>query len=125
MSVECVFCSIEEDRILLENDHAVAFWDAFPVTEFHLLIVPKRHTENYFSITPVELQACDDLIRAGADIVQGNDSSVEGFNIGSNSGEQAGQTIFHCHFHLIPRRNGDVADPRGGVRNVIPGKGGY
>ncbi len=120
-----MFCSIEEDRILLENDHAVAFWDEFPVTKFHLLVVPKRHTENYFSINSTELEACDDLLRAGADMVRNNDSSVEGFNIGSNAGEEAGQTIFHCHFHLIPRRKGDVSDSRGGIRNVIPGKGAY
>jgi diadenosine tetraphosphate (Ap4A) HIT family hydrolase len=122
---QCIFCGISGDKILFENDHAFAFWDAFPVTPLHLLVVPKRHTPDYFSITRDELAACDSLLRAAEAMVREQDPTVEGFNVGSNAGAVAGQTVFHCHFHLIPRRKGDVGDPRGGVRNVIPNKGPY
>ena len=122
---QCVFCEVSGDKILLENDHAFAFWDAFPVTPLHLLVVPKRHTPDCFSITRDELTACDSLLRAAEAMVREQDPTVEGFNVGSNAGAVAGQTVFHCHFHLVPRRKGDIEDPRGGVRNVIPGKGSY
>ena len=122
---QCIFCGISGDKILLENEHAFAFWDAFPVTPLHLLVVPKRHTPDYFSITRDEFAACDSLLRAAEAMVREQDPTVEGFNVGSNAGGVAGQTVFHCHFHLIPRRKGDVEDPRGGVRNVIPNKGPY
>jgi len=119
----CVFCSIPTDRVIAENPLAYAIRDKFPVTDGHLLVIPKRHAENYFSLTQDELLACDGLLRRLRDDFRDNDSSVEGFNIGMNAGEVAGQTVFHCHIHLIPRRRGDVPDPRGGVRNLIPGKG--
>ena len=122
---QCVFCGVSSDKVLLENDHAFAFWDAFLVTPPHLLVVPKRHTPDYFSITRDELTACDSLLRAAEAMVREQDPTVEGFNVGSNAGAVAGQTVFHCHFHLVPRRKGDIEDPRGGVRNVIPDKGSY
>ena len=99
--------------------------DGFPVTPLHSLIVPRRHAPDYFSLTPEEVMACDELLRQGRDELCGTDSSIQGFNIGLNVGAVAGQTIFHCHFHLIPRRIGDVEKPRGGVRHIIPGKGNY
>ncbi len=113
----CLFCHIENERVVAENDLAYAIRDGFPVTELHTLIIPKRHVEDYFGLTQEELLACDEIMNS--------DSSVDGFNIGMNSGESAGQTIFHCHIHLIPRRSGDVENPRGGVRHLIPGKGNY
>jgi diadenosine tetraphosphate (Ap4A) HIT family hydrolase len=76
-------------------------------------------------LTTEELLACDQLIRSLKEEINNSDSSVNGFNIGMNAGESAGQTIFHCHIHLIPRRTGDVDNPRGGVRHTIPGKGDY
>jgi diadenosine tetraphosphate (Ap4A) HIT family hydrolase len=91
----------------------------------HSLIIPKRHIQDYFDLTTEELIACDQLIRSLKDEISNSDNSVNGFNIGMNSGETAGQTIFHCHIHLIPRRTGDVDNPRGGVRNIIPGMGNY
>ena len=97
----------------------------FPVTGLHSLIIPKRHAATYFELTNEELLACDDLLRKLSEKIKSSDSTVEGFNIGLNAGEVAGQTIFHCHFHLIPRRKGDVENPRGGVRHLIPGKGYY
>ena len=121
----CLFCNIENERIIAENDLAYAVRDGFPVTELHTLIIPKRHVEDYFSLTQEELLACDELMRLLKDEIMNSDSSVDGFNIGMNSGESAGQTIFHCHIHLIPRRTGDVENPRGGVRHLIPGKGNY
>ena len=122
---ECLFCIPQEGRVFLENDLAFALWDAFPVTELHTLIVPRRHAQDYFALVPEELLACDDLLRKARELVQSTDSSVEGFNVGANVGDVAGQTIFHCHIHLIPRRSGDVENPRGGVRHLIPGKGAY
>ena len=119
----CVFCSIPTDRVIAENPLAYAIRDKFPVTDGHLLVIPKRHAENYFSLTQDELLACDGLLRQLRDDFRDKDSSVEGFNIGMNAGAVAGQTVFHCHIHLIPRRNGDVVDPRGGIRHVIPAKG--
>jgi len=125
MILNCIFCNIETKRIVTENDLAYAVRDGFPVTELHTLIIPKRHVEDYFGLTQEELLACDDLIRYLKDEIMDSDSSVDGFNIGMNAGESAGQTIFHCHIHLIPRRSGDVENPRGGVRHLIPGKGNY
>jgi len=113
------------DRIIAENEHAYAIRDGFPVTALHSLIIPKRHVGEYFGLTNDELLGCDSLLRAVRQEILATDASVKGFNIGMNSGMAAGQTIFHCHIHLIPRREGDVANPRGGVRHVIPGKGNY
>jgi ATP adenylyltransferase len=125
MSSDCLFCNISKERIILENDLAYAIHDGFPVTEMHSLIIPKRHIYDYFDLTKDELFACDQLIKSLKESILISDSSINGFNIGMNSGESAGQTIFHCHIHLIPRRSGDVVNPRGGVRNIIPGKGNY
>jgi diadenosine tetraphosphate (Ap4A) HIT family hydrolase len=104
---------------------AYAISDGFPVTEGHSLIIPKRHVATYFDLSRPELNACDDLLRQLKRRFQSTDESVSGFNIGMNAGASAGQTIFHCHIHLIPRRDGDVENPRGGVRHLIPGKGHY
>ena len=125
MNSKCLFCSITQERIVLENDLAYAVRDGFPVTEMHSIIIPKRHIPDYFDLTTEELLACDQLIRSLKEEINNSDSSVNGFNIGMNAGESAGQTIFHCHIHLIPRRTGDVDNPRGGVRHTIPGKGDY
>lgn len=125
MKRECVFCSAPQDRVFLRTELAFALWDGFPVTDLHALIVPHRHTPDYFTLTPDELLACDDLLRKTRQLVQSRDALVQGFNIGANAGQVAGQTIFHCHIHLIPRREGDVENPRGGVRHLIPGKGAY
>ncbi|HIE65666.1 MAG TPA: HIT family protein [Nitrospira sp.] len=122
---ECLFCNIPKERIIAENKYAYAIPDGFPVTERHSLIVLKRHVGEYFGLTNNELIGCDSLLRAVREEILAADDSVGGFNIGMNSGAVAGQTIFHSHIHLIPRRKGDVANPRGGVRHVIPGKGNY
>lgn len=122
----CLFCHLPlERKILVENSLAYAINDGFPVTEGHCLIIPKRHVATYFDLSRPELNACDDLLRQLKSGIQSADGSVTGFNIGMNAGASAGQTIFHCHIHLIPRRDGDVENPRGGVRHLIPGKGHY
>ena len=123
--MECLFCEIPRARVIESNSLAYAIRDGFPVTALHTLIIPNRHVLDYFSLSPEELLACDDLLKKVKLAIQLEDPSVEGFNIGMNAGEAAGQTIFHCHIHLIPRRFGDVENPRGGVRHLIPGKGFY
>ncbi len=121
----CLFCNIPQDRIIAENELAFAMRDGFPVTNYHTLVIPKRHVYDYFGLTNEELLACNSLLHSLKDDILKTDDTVEGFNVGMNSGEVAGQTIFHCHIHLIPRRKGDVENPRGGVRFVIPDKANY
>ena len=117
---DCVFCRAAKERTFLGNSLAVAIWDEFPVTPMHALIVPRRHAEDRFLLSSDEVAACDELIRLVREIVRQRDPSVDGFNIGENIGEVAGQTVFHSHIHLIPRRRGDVEYPRGGIRHIIP-----
>jgi len=124
----CLFCDLQaadRHRIVAENTLAMAIRDGFPVTKGHTLIVPKRHVPDYFTVTQAEANAINALVLEQRQRLQAEDASIEGFNIGMNCGEVAGQTQFHCHVHLIPRRQGDVANPRGGVRHVISGKGNY
>ena len=122
---QCFLCRPAAEQTFLQNDLGIAYWDAFPVAERHALIVPRRHVADYFSLTPEELLACHGLLRQARELICAADRNVTGFNIGANIGEAAGQTVFHCHIHLIPRRLGDVTTPRGGVRNIIPGRGDY
>lgn len=121
----CPFCEMPADSLVRENELAYAVRDAFPVTPLHTLVIPKRHVRGYFELGRPELNACHRLLEREKETIEEQDDSVKGFNVGVNNGELAGQTIFHCHVHLIPRRKGDVEDPTGGVRNVIPGKGDY
>jgi diadenosine tetraphosphate (Ap4A) HIT family hydrolase len=124
-SAGCLFCELPAKRIVAENELAIAFRDAFPVTEHHTLIVPKRHVADYFDLFQPERNAMQALIERQRSLILASDPLVTAFNIGINAGADAGQTIFHCHLHLIPRRNGDVQEPHGGVRGVIPGKQRY
>jgi diadenosine tetraphosphate (Ap4A) HIT family hydrolase len=119
----CPFCK-KIDKVA-ENNSVFAMKDNYPVSEGHLLIIPYRHTENFFSMTEVERSNAMELIRVLKNQLEESDSSITGFNIGMNSGESAGQTVMHSHIHLIPRRDGDIRNPRGGVRGVIPGKMDY
>jgi diadenosine tetraphosphate (Ap4A) HIT family hydrolase len=119
---ECPFCRLPAGRVLEENGHAVAIADAFPVSPGHTLVIPKRHGAGFFELTFDEVMAVYELLgrmKARLD----RDLKPAGYNIGVNIGEAAGQTVGHSHVHLIPRYCGDVAEPRGGVRNVIPGEG--
>ena len=121
----CIFCKIRKEELQFENQLAYSSIDSYPVSEFHSLIVPKRHVETYFELTEDEIQACNELILKTKEKILKQDSSVLGFNIGTNAGKSAGQSIMHCHIHLIPRREGDVENPQGGVRSVIPKKQHY
>ena len=125
---DCLFCNLQKDdrkRIIAENDLAYAIRDGFPVTEGHTLFIPKRHTIDYFGLVSKEILAINELIEEQRKSLLESDSTIGGFNIGMNCGEIAGQSIWHCHVHLIPRRKGDVEYPKGGVRHVIPFKGNY
>lgn len=124
----CLFCDVpinDPARIVIENELAYAIRDGFAVTEGHTLVIPKRHTKDYFGLTQPELNAINQILKTEKNQLERSDQAIEGFNIGMNCGEVAGQTIFHCHVHLIPRREGDVENPRGGIRHVIPNKGFY
>ncbi len=121
----CLFCDIPRERVIADNELAYAIRDGFPVTPLHTLVIPKRHVDTYFDLREDEVLACNRLLQELRAAISAEDPTVDAFNIGMNAGESAGQTIFHCHIHLIPRRKGDVENPRGGVRHLIPGKGFY
>lgn len=124
---DCLFCNLAQDgsRTIAENTLAFLIEDAYPVTEGHVLAIPKRHVDDYFGLVQAEINAINQLLKGYKSELQKKDPTITGFNIGANCGEDAGQTIFHCHVHLIPRRSGDVGDPIGGVRSVIPDKANY
>ena len=122
---ECLFCSIDPARVIAESKNSYAIRDAFPVTDLHTLIIPRRHVEEYFALPDDEKSECDQTLSEIREQILIEDTLVTGFNVGINVGKSAGQTIFHCHIHLIPRRNGDTTDPRGGVRGVIQEKQKY
>ena len=121
----CLFCDSKKSGIAHENDLAYASYDSYPVSDYHCLIIPKRHIKDHFDMTNDELIACNDLIKMIKNEILKKDNTVKGFNIGTNAGKIAGQSIMHCHIHLIPRREGDVDNPQGGVRSVIPNKQHY
>ena len=116
----CLFCNSKESGIAHQNKLAYASYDSYPVSDLHCLIIPKRHIKDYFELNNEELVACNELIKIVKDEIYAKDKSVKAFNIGSNIGKISGQSIMHCHIHLIPRREGDVENPQGGVRSVIP-----
>lgn len=122
---DCIFCTMPQERWTAENELAYTVHDAYPVTEHHTLVIPKRHTASYFELGSAERNACQLLLEQARYSIPKQDSSVAGFNVGINDGDAAGQTVFHCHVHLIPRRPGDTDNPRGGVRGVLPGKASY
>ena len=121
----CLFCNIKASSLTDENKLAYASYDTYPVSKYHCLIIPKRHIKDYFELTEEEILACNQLTLKIKKEIMNIDPSVKGFNIGTNSGVVAGQSIMHCHIHLIPRREGDVENPQGGVRSVIASKQHY
>ena len=122
--VSCKFCEIWSYRITTQNTLAYVTPDKHPVTKGHTLIIPKRHLKDYFGLEESDSSAIYKLILEEKDRLS-EDTSIEGYNIGVNCGEVAGQTVFHCHVLLIARRKGDMKNLRGGVRHVISGKGDY
>ena len=121
----CLFCNIKESGLVMENELAYASYDTYPVSELHCLIIPKRHIKDYFDLTDEEVIACNKLIKNMKREIELKDPTVKGFNIGTNLGKIAGQSVMHCHIHFIARRVGDVENPQGGVRSVIPQKQHY
>ncbi len=122
---DCPFCGMSASHEIAGSDIVFAVRDLYPVTPLHTLVLPRRHVPTYFDLNSDEVLAVDELLRKLRADIAAADASVKGFNIGVNSGAAAGQTIFHCHIHLIPRRRGDVPDPWGGVRAIIPRKARY
>jgi len=120
----CIFCDPPVDRIFFQSELVIALWDGFPVSPGHALMVPRRHMANWFEANDDERIALFEALDAAKAIIDER-HHADGYNIGINSGAAAGQTIFHLHVHLIPRFAGDVADPRGGVRYVIPDLANY
>ena len=116
----CLFCNIKESGLTDENTLAYVSYDTYPVSDLHCLIIPKRHVKDYFELSNDEVIACNELIKNIKEEILLKDPLVKGFNIGTNVGKFAGQSVLHCHIHLIPRREGDVQNPQGGVRSVIP-----
>jgi diadenosine tetraphosphate (Ap4A) HIT family hydrolase len=117
----CIFCDFTKGshRIIAENELVWAVLDNFPVSRGHTLIVPKRHVEYFFDLSEAEVSAAFRMIKRVREQLDA-EIQPDGYNIGVNNGEAAGQTVHHVHIHLIPRHRGDVADPRGGVRNIMP-----
>ena len=124
MSKRCPFCFPPAERVFLETDGVLGIWDGFPVSPGHALIVPRRHVATWFEADESEKAALVAAIDAAKTEIE-NAHQPDGYNIGVNLGEAAGQTIEHLHVHLIPRYAGDVPNPVGGVRGVIPGKSDY
>jgi ATP adenylyltransferase len=122
---DCLFCKMPKKRILLENNLGYAIGDKYPITEGHALIIPKRHSKDYFELGQAEVNSLTSLARDIKRFLISKDSTIKGFNVGFNCDSAAGQTIMHTHMHVVPRRQGDVEKPIGGIRNIIPGKGEY
>lgn len=117
IKISCIFCALSENRVKLENEYAIAIYDKYPVNEGHMLIISRRHFKNYFEATKEEVVALNNLLKEAREYLDTN-YNPEGYNIGVNINEAAGQTIMHLHIHLIPRYKGDIDDPRGGVRKL-------
>jgi ATP adenylyltransferase len=123
---DCIFCKKINCKVLDERKYFFIIRDtAYPVTEHHTLIISNRHVSNFFELDDEENKELAQILKNQKKELQNLDKTITGFNVGVNIGKDAGQSIMHCHIHLIPRRKGDVEDPRGGVRGVIPAKQKY
>ena len=125
---KCPFCNIEklidEDRIIYQDSTWIAILDNYPVSKGHTLLIPNRHCKTYFDLNFIELESVGVTIGVIKRLLD-TKYNPDGYNIGMNCGEAAGQTVMHCHIHIIPRYNGDCENPRGGVRGVIPSRMDY
>ena len=123
---DCIFCNKTKCKIISKFKFFFVIRDtAYPVTKHHTLIITNRHIDDFFELTKNEMSELDKILKKQKEELTRLDKRISGFNIGVNIGRYAGQSIMHCHIHLIPRRKGDVKDPRGGVRGVIPSKQKY
>lgn len=121
---DCPFCHLDDGRLILESTSVAAIRDAFAITDGHTLVIPKRHVASLFELSEIEQAEVWKLV-AQVRAMLVTEFRPDGFNVGLNDGKSAGQTIMHAHVHVIPRRHGDVADPRGGVRWLVPQKAAY
>lgn len=121
----CAFCMLPKERILYKDEYVMVIADNYPVTKGHRLIIPTRHFPDATSLNPTEVAHMFAAFKKVTEDLRKEDKSITGFNMGFNMGQSAGQTIFHVHMHVIPRRAGDVEEPRGGIRGVIPAKQKY
>ena len=123
----CLLCELpaEKFEVVDENELCVTLTDDYPVNEGHCLIVPRRHAATYFDMDAAEVEAATRLLHRSRERIGQQDPSVTGFNIGMNCGKSAGQSVFHAHIHLIPRRDGDQENPQGGIRKIFPDKANY
>ncbi|MBA1338104.1 MAG: Diadenosine tetraphosphate (Ap4A) hydrolase [Pelagibacterales bacterium] len=123
---QCIFCNKTNYKVIQSTNYFFIIRDtSYPVTKHHTLIIANRHVSDYFNLTSEEVKNLDKILKKQKNELLQLDEKITGFNIGVNIGKDAGQSIMHCHIHLIPRRRGDVEDPRGGVRGVIPSKQKY
>tara|TARA_B100000963_G_C22362268_1_gene552146 strand:- start:138 stop:536 length:399 start_codon:yes stop_codon:yes gene_type:complete len=123
---DCIFCNKTNCKVIYSTENFFIIRDtAYPVTKHHTLIVTNRHVEDFFNLTKKEMNDLDEILKKQKEELKNLDNEISAFNVGVNIGKDAGQSIMHCHIHLIPRRKGDVEDPRGGVRGVIPEKQKY
>jgi diadenosine tetraphosphate (Ap4A) HIT family hydrolase len=123
---DCIFCNKTNCKVISTTKHFFIIRDtAYPVTKHHTLIIANRHVVDFFDLTKDEMSDLDEVLKEQKEELKKLDKEISAFNVGVNIGKDAGQSIMHCHIHLIPRRKGDVEDPRGGVRGVIPEKQKY
>jgi ATP adenylyltransferase len=120
---ECIFCRPQRE-ILVENAWAIAVYDSYPVSPGHALVLPRHHAVTLWDLEPEDYEGCFRLVRELQPVLAAR-HAPDGFNVGVNCGEAAGQSVWHAHIHVIPRYRGDNPNPRGGVRNVIPRKAAY
>ncbi len=128
MTEGCLFCDLDKNNdreILFSSERLVAVWDAFPVTPGHILIISKKHRNDFFELEGTEYHELQGMILRAREFIKNEGKSPDGYNIGMNCNEAAGQTIMHFHCHVIPRYRGDTMKPRGGVRHCVAGKGIY
>ena len=122
---QCLFCNKAKQKIIYTSNFFFVVRDSYPVTKLHTLIIPHRHVSNFFDLYSDELIDLNQILKNQRKSLLNLDKKISSFNVGVNAGVDAGQSIMHCHIHLIPRRKGDIKNPRGGVRGVIPSKQKY
>ena len=122
---QCLFCNKAKQKIIYTSNFFFVVRDSYPVTKLHTLIIPHRHVSNFFDLYSDELIDLNQILKNQRKSLLNLDKKISAFNVGVNAGVDAGQSIMHCHIHLIPRRKGDVENPQGGVRGVIPAKQHY
>ena len=125
MNEECLFCNKKKQKIISSSELLFVVRDSYPVTKLHTLIIPHRHVSSFFDLNDKEFNDLNKILKSQRKSLLDLDKEISGFNVGVNAGKDAGQSIMHCHIHLIPRRKGDIKNPRGGVRGVIPSKQKY